>query len=121
MATALAVELGEECRNRPRICYALLRRDNAPAAPGCRTPGIRGDAEICKGGAGAARAAVNLALTLHGLTEACSLTCLLDEESCSQVCGIFLTHASRTECCFPGLIFADKLASILKKHPSFLV
>lgn len=86
LGTSLAKELQEECRNRPRVCYAFLRRGGAPAGPGCRIPGAMGGGGG-GGGAGAARAAVNLALGLHGLTESFSLSFVLDEEACNKEVG----------------------------------
>lgn len=95
MGTSLAKELEEECRNRPRVCYAFLRRGDAPAGPGCRVPGAMGGVNDGEGavasgmgrGPGAARAAVNLALGLHGLTESFSLSFVLDEEACGDEVG----------------------------------
>lgn len=95
LGTSLAKELEEECRNRPRVCYAFLRRKGAPTGPGCRIPGAMGGGGDGGGaggsggagggaGAGAARAAVNLALGLHGLAESFSLSFVLDEEACNQ-------------------------------------
>eukprot|EP00752_Nemacystus_decipiens_P006332 g5708.t1 len=93
LGTSLARELEEECRNRPRVGYAFLRRCGAPAGPGCRIPGAVGGGGSVEGmgaggmgggGAGAARAAVNLALGVHGLTESFSLTFVLDEEACNK-------------------------------------
>lgn len=86
LGTALAGEIEEECRNRPRVCYAFLRRRDAPTGPGCRLPGAMGGDVVTGtggGGAGAARSAVNLALGLHGLCEAFSLSFVLDEEACN--------------------------------------
>ncbi|CAN0403221.1 unnamed protein product [Pylaiella littoralis] len=86
LGTALAGEIEEECRNRPRVCYAFLRRRDAPTGPGCHLPGAMGGDVVTGtggGGAGAARSAVNLALGLHGLCEAFSLSFVLDEEACN--------------------------------------
>ncbi|CAN0109570.1 unnamed protein product [Ectocarpus sp. 6 AP-2014] len=82
LGSALALELQEECRNRPRVCYSLLRQKDAPAGPGCHAPGAMGTAAAV-GAGGAARSAVNLALGLHGLNEAFSLSFVLDEEACN--------------------------------------
>ncbi|CAM9200669.1 unnamed protein product [Ectocarpus sp. 12 AP-2014] len=82
LGSALALELQEECRNRPRVCYALLRQKDAPAGPGCHAPGAMGGGAAV-GAGGAARSAVNLALGLHGLNEAFSLSFVLDEEACN--------------------------------------
>lgn len=86
LGSALAREIQEECRNRPRVCYAFLRRGDAPTGPGCRLPGAMGG-DVATGGqergAGGARSAVNLALGLHGLCEAFSLSFVLDEEACN--------------------------------------
>lgn len=89
LAVALGTELEEECGNRPRVCYALLRREGAEASPGCRMPGVRGRSPP-GATAGVVRSAVNLALGMHGLGEAFTLTCVMDEEACSKVgnkCG----------------------------------
>lgn len=107
LGTSLAKEVEEECRNRPRVCYAFLRRGGAPTGPGCRVPGAMGGGGDGAGavtssmsgggggGAGAARAAVNLALGLHGLTESFSLSFVLDEEACNkEVPHIRLVEAS---------------------------
>lgn len=87
LATWLGTELEEECRNRPRVCYALLRRDGAEASPGCRIPGVfaAGGSPAKGSAASMGRSAVNLALGMHGLEEAFTLTCVMDEETCSQV------------------------------------
>ncbi len=82
LGKTLAVELEEECRNRPRVCYAFLRRGAAPSGPGCHLPGVDAGAERLSGAKGA-RSAVNLALGLHGLAEAFSLAVVLDEEACN--------------------------------------
>lgn len=82
LGSVLAYELQEECRNRPRVCYALLRQRDAPAGPGCHAPGAMG-AGAAVGAGGAARSAVNLALGLHGLNDAFSLSFVLDEEACN--------------------------------------
>lgn len=93
LGTSLAKELEEECRNRPRVCYAFLRRGAAPTAPGCGVPdakggsgggGVGAGASGMGGGAGASRAAVNLALSVHGLTESFSMSFVLDEEACNR-------------------------------------
>ncbi|CAM9341330.1 unnamed protein product [Scytosiphon promiscuus] len=87
LGTALASELQEECRNRPRVCYAFLRRGGAPTGPGCRVPGAMGGGAAAtagpSGASGAARSAVNLALGLHGLCESFSLSFVVDEEACN--------------------------------------
>lgn len=86
LGASLAVEIEEECRNRPRVCYAFLRRADAPNAPGCHVPG---DGVAVDGGSGTgaakARSAVNLALSLHGVHEAFTMTVVSDEEACAQV------------------------------------
>ncbi|CAM9333668.1 unnamed protein product [Ectocarpus fasciculatus] len=82
LGSTMAYELQEECRNRPRVCYALLRQRDAPAGPGCHAPGAMGGGAVVGAGA-AARSAVNLALGLHGLNEAFSLSFVLDEEACN--------------------------------------
>lgn len=94
LSCALAAEIRQECRNRPRVCYVFLRRDDAETAPGCRVPSAGRHASRAgeegmrsRGGtAAASRSAVNHALGLHGLHEAFSLVCVFDEEACSQVC-----------------------------------
>ncbi|CAM9803076.1 unnamed protein product [Discosporangium mesarthrocarpum] len=87
LGTSLLAEMQEECRNRPITCFGLLRAATARAAPGCRAPsmgyGPRGGGS--GGGGGRARLAVNLALSLCGLQEACRLSCILDEEACASV------------------------------------
>eukprot|EP00903_Cladosiphon_okamuranus_P014931 g13823.t1 len=96
LGTSLAKELEEECGNRPRVCYAFLRRDGAPNGPGCRIPGAMGGGGGgvggggMGGGAGAARAVVNLALGLHGLTESFSLSFVLDEEACNKETSAYM-------------------------------
>ena len=97
LSCALAEELRQECKNRPRVCYSFSRREDAAAAPGCRLPDPAGGGGgpgsgsrrgAPDGGAAASRSAVNRALALHGLEEAFSMVCLLDEEACAQVCGV---------------------------------
>ncbi|CAM9904921.1 unnamed protein product [Ascophyllum nodosum] len=93
LSCALAEELRQECKNRPRVCYSFSRREDAAAAPGCRLPDPAGGGGgpgsgsrrgAPDGGAAASRSAVNRALALHGLEEAFSMVCLLDEEACAQ-------------------------------------
>lgn len=109
LGKALAVELEEECRNRPRVCYAFLRRGGAPAGPGCRLPGVDAGigaerSRLSSGGGVGARSAVNLALGLHGLAEAFSLSVVLDEETCNAEVG-WVGVASHN----PSLLFAVRI------------
>lgn len=57
------------------------------------------------GEAGAARSAVNLALGLHGLCEAFSLSFVLDEEACNGQVGFMWLFTLR--------VFAPSIACVL--------